>query len=281
VKEKFMKVLVLGCGPAGLMAAQGVRNAHEEAGLPQSLGVRIISIRRPSPLYGAQYLHQPIPGIECGEPVQVNYRLDGSAEGYRRKVYGPMWDGSVSPEDLAESHPAWDIRATYKRLWDLWASSIIDGRIERYMMNDATQPHSGWDLVINSIPRQSLCAKAEHVFGSTEIWAAGDAPDLGINIGHMFRCQPETVICNGEQSPSWYRKSNIFGHTTVEWPGQLGSVPVGTASRVVKPTYTDCDCWPGVVHVGRYGTWQKGVLSHEAYLAGFSAARGVLEGQRV
>lgn len=265
-----MKVTILGCGPAGLMAAQGIQHACEEAVEP--LDLRIISRKRPSELFGAQYLHEPIPGATISAPTMINYRLQGSVDSYKRKVYGPLWDGSVSPEDLAIAHPGWDIRETYRNLWMLWEDRIEDASIDgaSIAMLTAQEP-PGSVMFINSIPRDSLCIK-QHTFAFSEIIAAGDAPARGI-ILTMFKSAEDTVVCNGDESPSWYRRSRVFHHTTVEWPGNIASVPVNSASRVRKPLWTDCDCWPQVRHVGRYGKWEKGVLSHTAYNDAYQWAR--------
>lgn len=256
-----MKVLVLGSGPAGLMAAQGVSDACTT--LREEYLIGISSRKVKSPLYGAQYLHSPIPGYTKGNSAHINYMMRGDTDDYRRKVYGTMWDGTVSPEDLDASHEGWDIRATYDRLWHAWERIILDVEIDVVGLRRLLEEDPP-DLLINSIPRPHLCY-AGHSFGATEVWAAGDAPALGIRI--PFNCPDNSVICNGEDNPSWYRMSRVFGHTTVEWPGSLMSVPVTTATRVKKPTTHQCDCWSDapMVHVGRYGEWSKGVLSHTAY----------------
>jgi hypothetical protein len=220
----------------------------------------IFSKKKRSPLYGAQYLHRPIPFVTDEDSITVTYTLRGSSDDYRRKVYGRMWTGTVSPEDLIGEHTAWDIRTTYKRLWDAYAPAVKDSTIEPASIGPLLE---AYDLVINSIPRPQLCTR-EHHFGATVITAAGDAPELGIRLSNLgYRCPENMVVCNGEEAPQWYRMSNVFGHMTIEWPDD--DVPVKSASRVRKPTDTNCDCWPAVMHVGRYGSWSKGVLSHTAY----------------
>lgn len=258
-----MKVAVLGCGPAGLMAAHGVVMASEGA----DFDLGIFSHKRKSDLFGAQYLHEPIPGVTEGDPVVIDYRVSGSAYEYKRKVYGDRWDGRVSPEDFTEAHRAWDIRGTYDNLWATYEDAIMDTDVNPTWMHSEFLGVD-WDIIINTIPMESLCYQG-HSFGFTEVWAAGDAPRLGVHVNRMFQCPPNTVQCNGNDNPSWYRISNIFDHTTVEWPAALGMVPVPTAARVRKPTSTDCDCWPTIVRAGRYGSWTKGVLSHEAYNTGY------------
>lgn len=262
-----MRIMVLGCGPAGLMAAQGAWAAmYDNREIGGHHRIAIISRKQKSPIHGCQYLHQPIPRVTPESPRAVSYQLRGDQDDYRRKVYGQMWGGTVSPEDLMGEHMAWDLRVTYDRLWSDWESSITDGLVDPIALKGVLESSEPPDLVINSIPRPALC-HAGHTFGSTEVWAAGDAPSLGIRVGNMFQCPEDMVICNAEENPAWYRLSRVFGHTTVEWPGSLARVPVTTASRVPKPTAHSCDCWQGapVIHVGRYGRWEKGVLSHSAY----------------
>src|SRR4051812_38354175 len=109
-----MKIAVLGCGPAGMMAAAGA----VEAALDYEGGdIAIFSRKRKSELFGAQYLHKPIPWATPPKEVTVDYRIIGEPADYKRKVYGNGWLGAVSPEDLQEPHPGWDIRETYDNLW--------------------------------------------------------------------------------------------------------------------------------------------------------------------
>lgn len=261
-----MRIAVLGSGPAGLMSAAAALNATNDS---TGGSLNIFSSNGKSSLYGAQYLHRPIPVYTPNDYPNakrvINYVLFGEPDEYRRKVYGPMWDGSVSPEDLEETHYAWDLRATYDRLWD-----DFEGHVEKVYMDpagmrmlvDGRTGYGKYDLIINTIPRPALCAEG-HQFKSTQIWAAGEAPDIGIELDR-FKCAPETVLCNGEESPSWYRLSNIYGHKTVEWPEHI-KPPVPSAALVTKPLKHNCSCWPGVIHVGRYGRWEKGILTHHAY----------------
>lgn len=253
--ESKPNVAVLGCGPAGLMAAHATRISGGN--------VAIFSRKQKSPLYGAQYLHAPIPGVtDPSDSVTVDYILRGHIQDYRRKVYGQSWDGTVSPDELESTHEAWDIRETYDRLWQMYQEKIIDTGIDGAAINQM-KASKRFNLIINTIPLNMLCFRG-HTFRYSTVVAAGDAPALGIDIGTLYHCEPDTVVCNGEEAPSWYRLSRIFGHTTVEWPDGT-KPPVGTASQVIKPLEHNCDCFPDVMNVGRYGSWSKGVLSHTAY----------------
>lgn len=250
-----MRVAVLGCGPAGLIAAHGVATAGHD--------VRVFSRKRKSELYGAQYLHRPIPGISHPlDFVQVSYQLRGTVIGYREKVYGKSLNCDIqsSVEALETDHEAWDIREAYDTLWDGYKSSILDIDLSEYGAIDYVI--KGAELVISSVPAPLLCLR-DHPFTATQVWAAGEAHDRGITL--PYHCPDNTVICNGEESPAWYRQSNVFGVKTVEWPFHVKRPPVGQPAAVNKPLRTNCDCYAAIVRVGRYGRWQKGALSHEAY----------------
>lgn len=262
------RVAVLGCGPAGLFATHALVTSGWE--------VDIFSKARKSNMFGAQYLHDSIPTLAPLEDAdKVEYRLMGSAEDYRRKVYGDSHQGTVSPEELTGQHPCWDIRLAYTRAWELYQWNIIaDTTLDRADVA-AIMDGGPYALVISSIPAPAICRDpAKHTFNFRKVWAIGDAPEIGQYC--PVTCNPWTVVCNGDQSPRWYRVSNLYGHTTAEWPYEPKPPVVGLA-EVVKPISTSCDCWQEqrtqFIRVGRYGSWTKGVLSHHAYYTALEAIR--------
>lgn len=247
-----MKVAVLGCGPAGLVAAWAAIGLGHE--------VMVISDKwEPSTLYGCQYLHMPIPGFQDVPKVKVDYQLLGTTEMYRSKVYGENWEGKVSPEDMRGTRPAWDIRETYGRLWNkivgseqiqkvLW--TVKEGNLRAVYNNDI-------DRIVSSIPARNLCHNLEHGFDRQLIYAQGATE---------WNATPEnTVICDGTDQWPWYRISNVFGYQTVEWPAGRGLPRPKDSVRVYKPLSTNCVCHGDVIRVGRYGAWDKSVLVHQVY----------------
>jgi hypothetical protein len=103
-----------------------------------------------------------------------------------------------------------------------------------------------------------------HKFNTQPIWAKGEAPDRGEFIDMDLR--EGNVICNGLDSPAWYRAANVFDHKTVEWPFNR-KPPINGVVRVEKVLSTNCNCHtPYVWRGGRMGTFTKGVLSHSAYV---------------
>jgi hypothetical protein len=258
-------VMILGCGPAGLFAAQ----AALDAGYP----LVIFSRRRKSEMFGAQYLHGEVPNLPA-HGFTIQYLLEGTAKGYAAKVYGPesaeSMASQVSPARLIGQHKAWDIREAYDRAWDRFQPYIVDTLLSaKWLDNSGWRDHS---LVISSIPATQICRaeldELSHDFHVAEVWAIGDAPEKDVSC--PVRMPYNTVTCNGEPSPSWYRASNVNGFHTCEWPASV-KPPFTHIARVSKPLSTNCNCWtnrktgPQVLRVGRYGTWTKGVLSHDAY----------------
>lgn len=250
-------VAILGCGPAGLLVA----HAASQCGWD----FQIFSKKQKSQLHGAQYLHQPIPYLECGRPRVIRYQLRGSAEQYRLKVYGPDWDGTVSPEDFWEAHYGWDLRLAYSDLWIEYEQQIHDVNLTRW--NGHASMWGAYDLVISTVPRTIWDEDRTH-FESTKIFAVGDAEMP--HVEPPYRPEPFSVICEGSPKVPWYRVSNIFGYCTIEWPWDnydygFKPSPHPRAVAVTKPLRYTGDAASDIVHLGRYGAWQKGVLTSDVF----------------
>lgn len=255
LKRKPKTAVVLGCGPAGLFAAHAlVQNNYE---------VKIFSRKRRSEMYGAQYLHRPIPGLSnLFGSHDIHYRLEGTTEEYRSKVYGRQ-QVVTSPEELKEFHPAWDIREAYHNAWSMYVDRIAQMDVDPFIPATIKRELAP-DVFISSLPAQKMCLFPEdHRFASASVWAIGDAPERGV-FCPVTDAKSFEVVLNGSPDTGWYRTSNVFGYRTAEWPGGK-KPPLSGVSEVVKPISTDCRCHPDVIRVGRYGTWTKGVLSHHAY----------------
>jgi hypothetical protein len=261
---KQKNAAVLGCGPAGMFAT----HALVEAGW----NVVLFSNKRRSRMFGAQYLHAPIPGLpEIRREVQ--YTLEGTPQEYADKVYGSLpaekRAGLVtSAESLVGTHPAWDIRAAYDEAYDRYEHMIFEepaltpAKVRTFREWGARKP---FNLVLSSIPMPELCEQPDlHVFTSVEIWAIGDAPEFGQYA--PISTVKDTVRLSGSLQRGWYRISNVFDHVTNEWP-ESRKPPLKDMAKVTKPISSNCDCLSknGIQPIGRYGAWKKGALAHNAY----------------
>lgn len=256
-------VVVLGCGPAGLFAAHAAKLWGAD--------VHIISKKRRSEMYGAQYLHSGIPGLTDDQKAgEVEYRLIGDLDDYLSKVYGPIIPerSAITKESLVGVYPAWDIRRAYHRAFEVYHRDIIPESLD-----STSIPRIAADfnpaVIISTVPAPTLCAApGAHAFDVRTVWAIGDAPERGV-FAPRYSEEPNVIWYNGEDSPAWYRYSLISGYAAMEWPEQ-SRPPSAEVAKVDKPVATSCHCWLGhrkypIVRMGRYGAWNRHGHSHQAY----------------
>lgn len=255
------RVAILGAGPAGLLAA--------ETAAQMGANVSVYSVANKSILHGAQYLHRPPPEGIKAQAFRIQYKLWGKSIDYRRKVYGDAWFGEVSPDRLVQDHYGWDIRQAYDTLWDLWEDRITHFRFNSFDQANAFIGFDRYDHVFSSVPRPIWSIGGEK-YHSQDIWAVG-RPAHESPVSNL---DDYTVICNGLEAPSWYRASNIAGHVTLEWPylgdGSRQKPIIPGVVRVRKPLSYQANpamqnlADQRLIHIGRYGEWQKGVLTSDA-----------------
>lgn len=264
---RVKRAAVFGCGPAGLFAVHAL--------VQKGWTVDCFSRKRRSEIYGAQYLHAPIPGLSEIKG-QICYRFDGgSVEDYLQKVYGtvpPFGELAWAQSTLSEEpRPAWDLRRAYVDAWNTYESNIVNTDLSPAWLlggyKDDGVDLGSYSVFISSVPATALCAKPEeHAFRSQKVWAIGDAPERGIFC--PVSVAPGEIVYNASRDSGWYRASNVFHYKTAEWP-EARRPPIDGVSEVAKPLHTTCDCWldhPRFIRVGRYGAWDKTQHVHHAYL---------------
>jgi hypothetical protein len=237
------RVAILGCGPAGLLAAHAASIAHVDS--------QIFAVKQPSVINGAQFIHEPIAMLDVGDPSTVHYTKQGAREGYATKVYGDpnapcSWD--LLPEG---DHPAWPMLGIYELLWELYAGDVHDKRIYPH---DLRPLEEQYDLVICTIPRMTLCLR-KHSFASVRVFFSDRS---------TFGAMPNFIEYDGRESVEHYRKSRLFGHESLEFGDHAERHREGLRAGV-KPLSTSCNCHPKTLFVGRFGKWQKGQLVHHAF----------------
>lgn len=253
---KIDRVLVVGCGPAGLAAA------HAATGL--GYPVRVIAPKRKTPQRGPLLLQRPIPGITTSHPDGYIRQIviGGSILDYRGKLYGDI-NISINGDILQDGYHAWHFAEAYDALWDLYSDLIDDVKVtpEGMMMESL----KAGQLVVCTAPAPDMCMYPDiHEFQSVTI---------GILPRALCPRQPDdTIIFNGNPASPWARSSRIFGNEVTELVSSAAPWGNFNSDRddyrlIRKPISHNCKCHPRVLRTGRFGAWRNETWVDTAYYA--------------
>lgn len=255
-------IAVVGTGPAGMSAALALRLA----GVPFAL---FSASDQPSVIGGAQFLHHPLPLVcEAKADFMIRYTSVGTEQEYQRKVYGeePVPFVSMSNVKDGEMVPAWSLPIAYARMWEEHGNDINVAHVDAHVL-DGWLEREQFTTVIVSCPKHMICrahAGLEpfpHEFVSQPVRIMNESV-----LGEGF---DNTIIYDGTPNVSWYRTSRINGVGSTEWgAGAPEKMPYKNLVTVHKPMRTNCNCYSNrddVLFVGRFGTWRKGELAHDAF----------------
>jgi hypothetical protein len=251
-----MRIAILGCGPAGLMAAHAVSlQGHEPV---------IFSRKEPSKMFGAMYLHSPIYGVNAPKPDFIlSVMKVGSAKEYAEKVYGdPQHPVSFDKYHVGDV-PGWDLTETYERLWEMCEDQIRDVELRPGNITDICHEFA---LVLSTVPAYVLChMNSVHEFHKKDIWVLH-----GID-GEAVLPEPSWLLYYmGDPTVDWYRYTQLNKYQAWEYSkepdGDLLRIPPFDLTTGVKPLGNNCDCYrSNVRRLGRFGKWEKNVLTHHAF----------------
>lgn len=265
IHEEGRKYLVVGCGPAALIAVHTLVEAgHTD--------IEIVTDKKEkSKISGAQFLHKPI----IGDPLKPDGFIDilrvGFADAYANKVYGDSLKPTSFTGYSGDPILAWSLQQQYDRLWSEYDQNIQQCTATPEVMN-AWLDSDEYDVIISTVPPQAYCSNPVHTFPYAPILLGEPVDPLPLD---------NCILYNGRPDDPWYRMSSIFGHTGIEL-GQYGKVEgekaeeqLAEALRLVwesqpvrgkKPLGTNCDCGTNrgtkLVRAGRFGTWDRRVLLH-------------------
>lgn len=243
------EVAVLGCGPAGMLAAHAAAMVFDR--------VDIYSKPVRSHIGGAQYLHEAIPLLTSTVPDSTCELIKvGTAPGYSHKVYGAVREDISWYRYGERRYNVWNLREAYERTWHLYKEWIrpltLDPGIVRRLNTE-------YQFVISSIPLYELVPediRDRFGFHWQTVWIT-QAPLIG---GSNY------IEYNGNPDVPYYRRSVLFDTEGFEY-GARHLAP-NEAVTVRKPL--GCEkadhVMPSVHKVGRYGTFQKTKLAHHAYV---------------
>lgn len=218
----------------------------------------IASVKQKSKMFGAMYLHKGLYGINAPKPdFMIQVYKEGTSEGYAEKVYGDPEHPVSFDKYTTGQVQAWDLTETYDRLWEMYESKIIEMRLTPNVVRDIC---SEFAFVFSSISARTLCEE-KHEFKSKQIWVLHGETSTPFDEYMM--------IYNGRPEQPWYRFSMIGKYKCWEFAKEQEESPYSSYLRWgtgEKPISNNCDCGPdNLIKIGRFGKWQKDVLTHHAY----------------
>lgn len=215
-------------------------------------------------MFGAMYLHEPIPLISPTQPeMMIEVVKTGTRQGYAEKVYGdPNAEVSWDKFNTGPT-PGWDLKLAYAELWERYSDLIEDATFTPETVGKLTRE---FDRVFTTIPATATCLDWRHNFEKVTIDVVHGPTNNDQN----------TMWYNGGiflGAPPWYRYSRIQKYESWEFgEGQIPEqIPTNVliknvrVSRGMKPLRTTCNCHPEIVRLGRFGKWDKHAFTHHAY----------------
>jgi len=118
-----------------------------------------------------------------------------------------------------------------------------------------------------------ICRDPRHDFKNQPVWINDEVP-------YEVEVRDDMIVYNGRTDEHWYRASRIAGKEAIETTKPMDGWRYGH-----KPLSTNCNCQDHLgekfASVGRFGKWEKGVLSHTAFWDALNIMDKVLgKGQR-
>jgi hypothetical protein len=246
-----LKIAILGSGVAGLLACKGLVDS----------GVSIENIdilTRSTELElspGLHYLHDNC-GLDIKQLTVYNYILPDRKSSsdpphiqYSKKVGNPE---NNSVKDLKAYEVVYDMQGAHKMLHDMYASRMKVKNITREKLEILK---SEYDLVISTLPLYVLYPHAKCEKIEVEV-VLDEAPDSLQGFEYNY------VAYNLSNDEKWYRSSSVNGRTMMEvlpgYEGKTKKIP-----KLIDTDYEHTD--KKVLLAGRYGTWNRKYLAHQAY----------------
>lgn len=256
-------VVVLGAGPAGLLAAHAVALAGGQPVIYSAPGPDGEAAR--SEISGATFLHEPIPDLTSAAPDgAIHFVKVGTREGYAYKVYGSRFAPCSWDKFDEGQRPAWALQPVYEDLWERYSGNIVPMKLDGETLDEIIE---NFPSIVSTIPAHVLCERTEdgkklHSFSSRPIWITNHVSSA-THVIKETRKADNVIVYDGVPGAigGRYRASVIFGHESTEFAEETPAAVIGM--KILRPT--ECDCRSEIVRAGRWGSWTPGVLVHHAF----------------
>jgi len=183
--------------------------------------------------------------------VKITYAKLGNREEYAQKIYGKGFDPANTSWDLfpAGTRNGWPLHKIYEMLHER-----LDLRVMEVHRSDMLELVRQYGLVFNSAPAALFAERDDTpVEVLTErVWIKTEPVDAPL--GH-----PGIIVYEASPAMAHYRYSFLEGRDSWEFPEAHGDP--GGGVLVSKPlSISHPPMSKGIVPIGRYGQWKKGVL---------------------
>ena len=239
-----MKVAILGSGISGLLAAWACQSSDVD------YEVYSTDAAPPKP-FGFTFLHSP-----CGIPLQPqtliqivvppDVSVEEASKFYSKKVYGTNVIGSSLPYVFA--NPEIEIYNMSEAVKFLWNATHRKRKTFRDL-DEVIRFSEGFDVTFSTIPIDRLDHDTHYFFVESFVEIRKfDAPCHNV------------VFYNGGVNAVAYRWGHLFGQYFEEKRERPGT-PVRKVAFVKNMPEVPSN----LILCGRYGAWDKSILSHNVY----------------
>lgn len=241
-------IAILGAGMAGLLAAKALRDCgHREI----TIYDKSMEAKR---LRGLHYLHDDCGLIMMGHYIS-NLVVGCSPEKppaaeYAKKIFGGNPPPSNSVQTLPAYNKIYSMDEAHLMLLHRYAGYVVQEEISRKNIRELCKKHK---FVISTIPAPILF---DGEFPCEKVQVKAGLPS---EVQPLVGLMEHFTVYNVREDENWYRASRVFGEECTE-------VKAGGDFQILKIKDGNFrNNIPNLHLAGRYGTWRRGYLVHDAY----------------
>lgn len=237
-----MKIAVIGGGLVGRLAAWAVMQSGHSPVIFDRMDTAVTP-------RGFVFLHDP-----CGLPMKaetIHILEQGTAEAYAEKVY----DGRLTGKQVSFGKYA-GVREGYQ---PAEALAMLNG-LQHGMVKDRN--FENWDEILElreNFERVIFTLPINRFFEGRWLSRRGSVASFKLDEGEVLK---NFCVYNSNPDIPWHRAGSMFGYAFYEYPVVIsGHQPIVK----VQPGGSLLPSVERVLFTGRFGRWNKDILSHHAY----------------